>query len=111
MWAVFLAIILDVKIENNGENISGGQKIRLEIARPLLRQKEVLLVDEATASLDPENAKKVHELILSLPLTIIKIAHHIDQKAHYDQIIEIKGCEATRSATSGEIFPRYQKES
>ncbi|WP_432266229.1 ATP-binding cassette domain-containing protein [Enterococcus cecorum] len=90
----FFAIILDVKIENNGENISGGQKIRLEIARSLLRQKEVLLVDEATASLDPENAKKVHELILSLPLTIIKIAHHIDQKAHYDQIIEIKGCEA-----------------
>ena len=82
--------ILDVKIENNGENISGGQKIRLEIARSLLRQKEVLLVDEATASLDPENAKKVHELILSLPLTIIEIAHHIDQKAHYDQIIALK---------------------
>ena len=90
MWVVFLAIILDVKIENNGENISGGQKIRLEIARSLLRQKEVLLVDEATASLDPENAKKIHELILSLPLTIIEIAHHIDQKAHYDQIIALK---------------------
>lgn len=62
--------------------------------RSLLRQKEVLLVDEATASLDPENAKKVHELILSLPLTIIEIAHQIDhqidQKAHYNQIIALK---------------------
>ena len=58
--------------------------------RSLLRQNEVLLVADATASHDPENAKKVHELILSLPLTIIEIAHHIDQKAHYNQIIALK---------------------
>src|SRR3712207_8314591 len=49
--------ILNYQIVNNGENISGGQKTRLEIARSLIRQKDVLLADEVTAPLDVNNAK------------------------------------------------------
>ncbi len=49
---------LSTVLQNNGENISGGQKIRLELARFLLRKKQLMLVDEVTASLDNETAQK-----------------------------------------------------
>ena len=84
-------LVLDDELVNNGENISGGQKIRIELARFLLRKKEILFVDELTAALDNENAKKVRDLIFSLPLTVIEIAHHIDNIEHYDKILTLKG--------------------
>ncbi|GAB2025265.1 ABC transporter ATP-binding protein [Lactovum odontotermitis] len=80
--------VLDFNIENNGENISGGQRVRIEVARFLLRRKDILLVDEVTAALDPENARKVRECINSLPLMILEIAHHIDDEMEYDEVID-----------------------
>lgn len=77
---------LNMELVNNGENLSGGQKIRLELARFLLRKKKLLLVDEVTASLDNENAKKIRDLIFSLPITIIEVAHHIDDESRYNNI-------------------------
>lgn len=80
---------LDFQIENNGSNVSGGQRVRIELARFLLRQKDILLLDEVTASLDKENARRVRELIFSLPMTIIEVAHHVDETMVYDAIIEL----------------------
>ncbi len=81
--------ILDYQIVNNGENISGGQKTRLEIARSLIRQKDVLLADEVTAPLDAKNAKVIRNLLFNLPVTIIEIAHHIDDEFIYDGVIDL----------------------
>jgi len=50
-----LADGLDFVITNNGENVSGGQRVRIELARFLLRKKDILLADEVTAALDVEN--------------------------------------------------------
>ncbi|MGT2784188.1 ATP-binding cassette domain-containing protein [Streptococcus merionis] len=80
---------LAFKIENNGSNISGGQRVRIELARFLLRQKDVLLLDEVTAALDKDNARRVRELIFSLPVTIIEAAHHMDEAFNYDAVIEL----------------------
>ncbi|MFC5631112.1 MULTISPECIES: ATP-binding cassette domain-containing protein [Streptococcus] len=80
---------LEFQIENNGSNVSGGQRVRIELARFLLRQKDILLLDEVTASLDKENARRVRELIFSLPMTIIEVAHHVDETMVYDAIIEL----------------------
>lgn len=83
-------IDLEYMIQNNGENLSGGQKIRLELARVLLRNKSLILVDEVTASLDKKNSKKIRDLIYSLSgVTIIEVAHHIDDESRYDNIITI----------------------
>ena len=81
--------ILDYQIVNNGENISGGQKVRLEIARNLIRQKDVLLADEVTAPLDAQNAKNIRNILFNLPVTVIEIAHHIDDDYIYDCEIDL----------------------
>ncbi|WP_162012760.1 ATP-binding cassette domain-containing protein [Streptococcus sp. S784/96/1] len=81
--------ILDYQIVNNGENISGGQRVRLDIARNLIRQKDVLLADEVTAPLDAQNAKNIRNLLFNLPVTVIEIAHHIDDDFVYDGEIEL----------------------
>ncbi|MBP2622590.1 ATP-binding cassette domain-containing protein [Streptococcus oricebi] len=82
--------ILNVRVENNGSNISGGQRIRLEVARFLLRKKTILLVDEVTASLDTINAKKIRALLLALPITIIEVAHHTFNEDDYNLHINLK---------------------
>ncbi len=81
--------ILDYQIVNNGENISGGQKVRLEIARNLIRQKDVLLADEVTAPLDAQNAKNIRNILFNLPVTVIEIANHIDDDYIYDGEIDL----------------------
>lgn len=81
--------ILDYQIVNNGENISGGQKARIEIARSLIRQKDVLLADEVTAPLDVQNAKNIRNLLFNLSVTVIEIAHHIDDSFIYDGEIDL----------------------
>lgn len=80
---------LDFLVTNNGENISGGQRVRIELGRFLLRKKDILLADEVTAALDVENSHMVRELLFSLPIMVLEIAHHIDDEERYDQIIEL----------------------
>ena len=81
---------LDFVITDNGENISGGQRVRIELARFLLRKKEILLVDEVTAALDVENSQMVRDLIFSLPMMVLEIAHHINNENRYNQVIELR---------------------
>lgn len=80
---------LDFQVVNNGENISGGQRVRLELARFLLRKKDILLADEVTAALDAQNGQMVRDLLFSLPMMVLEIAHHIDDEGRYDQIVTL----------------------
>lgn len=81
--------ILNVELINNGENISGGQRVRMEIARFLLREKDILLADEVTAALDPVNRFYIRKLLFSLPITVLEIAHHIEDESRYSQVIDM----------------------
>ena len=80
---------LDTQIIENGKNLSGGQKQRLSIARMLIGQAHVLLVDEATSSLDVLSTKQIDELLLSLDQTVINVTHKLDSEIlkQYDQIL------------------------
>lgn len=83
------------EIDNNldrqldGKNLSGGQMMKLEIARCLLRPKPILLVDEVTAALDEKNAKVIRELIYSQNCTVIEIAHKFNTD-NYDGILKLE---------------------
>lgn len=77
----------------NGSGLSGGEKQRIAIARSLLRNTSVLLVDEATAALDTETAFEISNALLDLDkLTKIIVTHKLDEQTlrRYDAIITIK---------------------
>lgn len=77
----------------NGASLSGGERQRLSIARALLKDAPVVLLDQATASLDPENETLNETLIqravgtLCAGKTVIVIAHRLRTIAHADKIV------------------------
>ena len=75
--------------ELTGDNFSGGQIIKLEIARAILRGKQVLLADEMMASLDAASSKEIRNVLQQLPNSIIEIAHHYNLE-DYDAVYRIE---------------------
>lgn len=93
----------------NGNALSGGERQRISIARSLLRNSSVLLADEATASLDKENAAHVTNSLLDLEgLTRIIVTHALlkDQLERYDCIIAIKDGRIVESGSFSELMER-----
>ena len=85
-------------IGDGGAGMSGGQAQRLVIARALVRQPQLLILDEATSSLDPNNAKIIRRTVQRLVatrkgLTVLIITHARDMMEIADNVIVIdKGC-------------------
>lgn len=83
---------LETVIEDNGRNISGGERSRIAIARALLNQSEILILDEAFQSLDYETAREIEKTILNLEhLTVLNVSHIIikENKDLYDGILYV----------------------
>jgi len=73
--------------------LSGGQKKRIAIARALIKNTPILILDEATSSLDNENAYNIENSILSLDeLTCLVVTHKLNEEilSKYDKIIVLK---------------------
>jgi ATP-binding cassette subfamily B protein len=80
-------------IYDNGKNVSGGEKSRIAIARGLLQKADIILLDEAFASLDSKIAKEIEKTILSLDnITVINVSHVIfeDTKREYNKVFMVK---------------------
>ena len=85
----------DTLVGENGERLSGGERQRLSIARAILKDAPIILMDEATASLDAENESKIQKALSELikEKTVIIIAHRMRTVIGADNIIVIKdGC-------------------
>lgn len=93
----------------NGCNLSGGEKQRISIARSLLRKSSVLLLDEATASLDTQTAYRIISSILDLKgLTRIVVTHSLDGNIlqRYDRILAMKGGSIVEAGSFDELMDK-----
>ncbi|MCD8356959.1 MAG: ABC transporter ATP-binding protein/permease [Clostridia bacterium] len=81
----------DTVIGEGGGTLSGGEKQRISIARAILKDAPIIILDEATASIDPENEHLIQEAISQLTKgkTIITIAHRLATIEHADQILVV----------------------
>lgn len=96
----------DTVIGEGGATISGGEKQRISIARAILKDAPIIILDEATANVDPENENKLQQAIAALTRnkTIIMIAHRLKTVKHAHQILVIDNGKIVQQGTHGELI-------
>lgn len=96
----------DTVIGEGGSSLSGGEKQRISIARAMLKDAPIVILDEATASIDPENEHLIQEAISALThgKTIITIAHRLATIENADQILVIDGGTVAQRGTHEKLL-------
>ncbi len=94
-------------------NLSGGQKQRVAIAGVLAMKPRILLLDEATAMLDPRGKREIKDIILELrkevpDLTIISITHDIEETLNSDEIIVMNGGKIVLQGPPDKIYKNHE---
>ena len=95
----------NTQVGERGLRLSGGQKQRVAIARAILRKSPIIILDEATASVDVETEQQIQKAIngISGSRTIIAIAHRLSTIRNADQILVIEDGRITESGTHAEL--------
>ena len=96
----------DTIIGENGIRLSGGEKQRISIARAFLKNSPIILLDEATSSLDAESEEKVQNAIMNLTKnkTTLVIAHRLSTIIRADKIVLVNRGEISDFGTHGELL-------
>lgn len=96
----------NTEIGENGYSLSGGERQRVAIARAVLRNPSILILDEATASLDVETESKIQEALLRLTKgrTTIAIAHRLSTLRHADRLIVLDKGKLAEIGTHDELL-------
>lgn len=107
---------LNTFVGENGSKLSGGQKQRLGIARALLTRPRILVLDEATSSLDHKTGSEIHTALskLKYEATIVSVAHRLDTIRNADQIICMSDGKIIATGNYEQIsreFPKFIKAS
>ncbi|WP_330508976.1 ABC transporter ATP-binding protein [Lachnoclostridium sp. Marseille-P6806] len=94
------------KIGEGGSSLSGGEKQRISIARAILKDAPIIILDEATASVDPENEQELQKAIAELTKdkTILMIAHRLSTVREADQIIVLQEGRIVQRGTHKELM-------
>ncbi|NLL49900.1 MAG: ABC transporter ATP-binding protein [Eubacteriaceae bacterium] len=101
-------------IGENGASLSGGEKQRISIARAIMKDAPIIILDEATANVDPENEKELMEAIQALTKekTILMIAHRLKTVRNADQIFVIDKGQIVQHGTHDDLMKQdgiYQR--
>ncbi len=96
----------DTVIGEGGGTLSGGEKQRISIARAILKDAPIIILDEATSSVDPENEEELQRAIAELThdKTIIMIAHRLKTVRGADQILVLDDSHIVQRGTHAELI-------
>ena len=96
----------DTMIGEGGSSLSGGEKQRISIARAILKNAPIILLDEATASIDPENEHLIQQAISELiqGKTIVTIAHRLATIENADQILVVDHGKIVQKGTHDQLI-------
>lgn len=96
----------DTMVGEGGTTLSGGERQRISIARAILKDAPIVLLDEATASLDPENERLIQKAIGEMirSKTVVVIAHRLKTIAGADRILVIDGGQVREKGTHAELL-------
>ena len=96
----------DTVLGEGGGSLSGGEKQRISIARAMLKDAPIVILDEATASVDPENEAELQAAISALTRgkTLIMIAHRLNTVRNADQILVLSGGHIVQRGTHQELM-------
>lgn len=96
----------DTVIGEGGASISGGEKQRISIARAIMKNAPIIILDEATANVDPENEKELVDAIdaLTKEKTIIMIAHRLKTVRNADQIVVVDSGKIAQLGTHTQLM-------
>ena len=100
-----MAVRDGMRLLAGGGTLSGGEKQRISIARAMLKDAPIVILDEATASVDPENEEELQSAIDALThnKTIIMIAHRLKTVRSADQILVLSDGKITQRGTHEEL--------
>ena len=98
----------DTPVGEHGTQFSGGQRQRIAVARALIKNAPIILLDEATAALDSESEKQVQEAIehLCQNRTTIVIAHRLHTIMHADAILVVEAGEIVERGRHDDLLRR-----
>ena len=99
----------DTMVGEGGSTLSGGEKQRVSIARAILKNSPILLLDEPTASLDAKNEVLVQQAVSDLvqDRTVVMIAHRLKTVKNADQILVVDNGEVKEYGTHNELMEKH----
>lgn len=96
----------DTIVGEGGASLSGGERQRISIARALLKDAPIVVLDEATASIDPENEQLIQQALTELTRekTVVVIVHRLATIEHADQILVVEDGTVVQRGTHEELL-------
>ena len=98
----------DTRIGQNGQNLSGGEKQRIAIARAIIHNPKILILDEATSSLDTESELSVQQALQRLVKnrTTFAIAHRLSTLKYADRLLVLEKGKVAECGTHNELLEK-----